>query len=155
MYKLEPYCVKGEVLSLLRNYLNKRYERVVLNGQRSSWELIKFGVPQGSFLGPLMFSIYINDLRDNIQSTCKIFADDTSLFSHVSDKTISQCELNKDLQVLSNCTSQLKMQFNRDPNKQAKEVNFSKKANNVSSLPVIFNNKNCNLLFSKGFRTCT
>ena len=79
----------------------------------------------------------------------------THLYFHVSDKTISQCELKKDLQALSNWAFQLKMQFNRDPNKQAQEVNFSKKANNVSSLPVIFNNKNCNLLFSKAFRTCT
>ena len=138
-------------MNLLHSYLNKRYERVVLNGQSSSWELIKSGASQGSFLGLLMFLIYINNLRDNIQSTCKIIADDTSLFSHVSDKTISQCELNKGLQVLSNWFSQLKMQFNRDPNKQRQEVNVSKKADNVSSLPVIFNNKNCNLLFSKAF----
>ena len=81
MYKLETYGIKGEVLNLLRNYLHERYQRVVLNGQTSSWELIKSGVPQGSVLGPLMFLIYINHLPDNIQSTCKIFADATSLFS--------------------------------------------------------------------------
>ena len=81
MYKLETYGVKGEVLNLLRNYLHERDQRVVLNGQTSSWELIKSGVPQGSVLGPLMFLIYINHLPDNIQSTCKIFADATSLFS--------------------------------------------------------------------------
>ena len=74
-----------------------------------------------------MFLIYINDLLDNIQSTCKIFADDTSLFSYVSDKSTSQRELNKDLQAISNWASQLKMQFNPDPNKQIQEVYFSKK----------------------------
>ena len=81
MYKLETYGVKGEVLNLLRNYLHERDQKVVLNGQTSSWELIKSGVPQGSVLGPLMFLICINHLPDNIQSTCKIFADATSLFS--------------------------------------------------------------------------
>ena len=76
---------------------------------------------------PLLFLIYINDLPDNIQSTCKIFADDTSLFSHVFDKYKSQSELSNDLQIISNWAFQWKMQFNPDPNKQAKEVYFSKK----------------------------
>ena len=104
LHKLETYDVKGEVLNLPRNYLHERYQRVALRGQASFWELIKSGagVPQRSVLGPLMFLIYMNDLRDNIQSICKIFADDTSLFSHVSDKSTSQCELNKDLQAISN-----------------------------------------------------
>ena len=75
-----------------------------------------------------MFLIYINDLQDNIHSICNIFAEDKSLFSHVSDKYISKSELNNDLQGISNWASQWKMQFNPDPNKQAKEVCFSKKA---------------------------
>ena len=80
-----------------------------------------------------MFLIYINDLPDNIRSTCKIFADDTSLFSYVSDKSTSQGELYKDLQAISNWAFQWKMQFNPNPNKQAQEVYFSKKTYNVSS----------------------
>ena len=89
IFKLETYGVKGN--------LHAHYQRVVLNGQTSAWELVKSGVPQGSVLGPLMFLIYINDLQDNIQSTCKIFADDTSLFSHVFNNDASQDELNNDL----------------------------------------------------------
>ena len=138
LYKLETYGVKEEVLNL-HNYPHERYQRVVRNGQTSSWELRKSAVPQGS-VGPLMFLIYINDLPENIQSTCKIFADDTSLFSHVSDKPTSQSELNKDLQAISNWISQWKMQFNPHPNKQAQEVNFSTKTSNLSSHPVSFNN---------------
>ena len=52
-----------------------------------------------------MFSIHINDLPDNIQFICKIFADDASLFWHVSDKPTLQSELNKDLQATSNWAS--------------------------------------------------
>ena len=125
LHKFETYGVKGEVFNLLRNYLQEHYQTVVLNGQTSSWELIKSGVLQWSVLGPFMFLMYINDLPDNIQSTCKIFADDISLFSHVSDKSTSQCELNKDLQVISNWAFQWKTQVNPDPNKQAQEVYFS------------------------------
>ena len=54
-------------------------------------------------------------------------ADDTSVFSHVSDKYTSQSELNNDLQAISNWASQWKMQFNSNPNKQAQGVYFPKK----------------------------
>ena len=73
----------------------------------------------------VLFLIYINDLPQNIISTCKMFADDTSLFSHVFNKYKSQSELNNNLKV-SSWAFQWKMQFNPDPNKQAQEVNFSK-----------------------------
>ena len=54
---------------------------------------------------------------------------DTSLLSHVSDKSTSQNELNKYFQAISNWASQWKIQINPDPNKQAQQVHFSKKAN--------------------------
>ena len=97
-------------------------------------------MPQRSVLGPLLFLIYINDLPDNIQSTCKIFAYNRSLSSHVFDKYKSQSALNNDLQVTSNWAFQWKRQFNPDPNKQAQDVYFPKKSNNEKSLPVTFNN---------------
>ena len=140
LFKLKTYGVKGKLLILIKNYLHARYQRVVLNGQTSTWELVKSGVPQGSVLGPLMFLIYINDLPDNIRSTCKIFADDTSLFSHVLDKDTSQDELNYDLQKVSDWAFQWKMQFNPDPpkKKQEQEVIFSKKAKSSNCLPLTF-----------------
>ena len=130
------------MLTLLINYLHERYQRVVLNGQTFSWELVKSGVPQESILGPLLFLIYINDLPDNLKSNCKIFADDTSLFYKVFDKHVSRATLNKDLELINNWAFQWKMQFNPDRNKQAQELYFSKKAGNQKSLDLTFNKSN-------------
>ena len=74
LFKLKTYSVKGELLSL------PLLKLIVLNGQISSLELIKPEVPQGLSLVLLLFLIYINNLPDNIQFTCKIFTDDASLF---------------------------------------------------------------------------
>ena len=77
IFKLKTYGITDPLLSLLRDYLRDRIQRVVLNGQTSTWANILAGVPQGSILGPLLFLIYINDLPQNLKSTVKIFADDT------------------------------------------------------------------------------
>ena len=78
--------ISGELYNLIENYLSGRFQRVVLNGQTSSWRPVLAGVPQGSILGPLLFLIYINDLPNELKSNAKLFADDTSLFTIVKDK---------------------------------------------------------------------
>ena len=85
----------------MENYLTGRQERVVLNGQTSSWKNILAGVPQDSVLGPLLFLVYINDLPNGTESICIIFADDTALFSKVKDATFSDTQLNNDLNKIS------------------------------------------------------
>ena len=144
LFKLKTYGVAGDLLLLLKNYLKNRKQRVALNCQTSEWRKINSGVPQGSVLGSLLFLIYVNDLSDGITSICKIFADDTSLFSKVQDINRSANELNCDLEKVSNWAYQWKMQFNPDPNKQANEVIFSRISNSNSFpyTPVKFNENN-------------
>jgi hypothetical protein len=62
LVKLEHYGVKGEVLGLLRSYLEGRFQYVVYNRGESGRLLVRCGVPQGSVLGPLFFHIYVNDM---------------------------------------------------------------------------------------------
>ena len=97
IFKLEHIGILGNLLILLKSFLNNRFQRVVLNGQCSNWSSVLAGVPQGSILGPLLFLIYINDLPDNLESSVKLFADDTSLFSTVYDPNMSADQLDKDL----------------------------------------------------------
>ena len=43
------------------------------------------GIPQGSVLGPILFTIFINDLPDCVQSCCKVFADDTKIYDSTNN----------------------------------------------------------------------
>ena len=127
IFKLRQNGICGEMINILEDFLSDRKQRVVLNGQCSSWADIHAGVPQGSILGPLLFLIYIKDFSNNIKSKCKLFADDTSLFSVVHDIETSANDLNYDLEKISEWAFQWKIKFNPDHTKQAQEITFSRK----------------------------
>ena len=73
---------------------------------------------------------------------CKIYADGTSLFSKVNDKSNSNTQLKSDLEKISKCAFQWKMPFNPDPNKQAIGVSFSHKRHKGKYPPLHFNSTN-------------
>ena len=140
LYKLKSLGVSGELYNLLENSLSDRFQRVLLNGQTSSWRLVFAGVPQGSILGPLFFLIYINNLLNELKSDGKLFADDTSLFAIVKDKSESANILNNDLSEISKWAYNWKILFNPDPSKPAKEVVFSRKKKEQSHPGISLNN---------------
>ena len=97
LFKLKQNGVSGNLLGLIKSFLSDRVQRVTLNGKTSDWECIRAGVPQGSILEPLFFLIYINDLATDLKSNVKLFANDTSFFSVVSDLLETANILNEDL----------------------------------------------------------
>ena len=102
LLKLNQYVISGNLLKLLRDSLSFRKQRVVLNGQHSSWDKITAGVPQGSILGSLLFLIYINNLSNYISSNCKLFADYKSPFPAVNNIHTSATYLSQDLNAITN-----------------------------------------------------
>ena len=94
--------MSGDIINILRDFLRNRTQRLVMNGQCSSWTELSAGIPQGSILGPLLFLIYISNLSGGLKSECKLFADDTSRFSVVHDINTSASNLNEDLEKISN-----------------------------------------------------
>ena len=57
IYKLRQESISGETLAFINSFLNKRFQRVILNGQSSNWFVVKTGLPEGSILGALFFNI--------------------------------------------------------------------------------------------------
>ena len=80
--KLDHYGIRGISNDLFRSYLNDRSQSVSINGFNSDYKTIKYGVPQGSVPGPLLFLIFINDLNIAIKHYETFhFADDTGLLN--------------------------------------------------------------------------
>ena len=96
IHKMKSIGVTGLPFEFIQSFLSQKFQRVVLNGQPSTWLPLIAGVPQGSISGTLLFLIYINDLSNNLSSITKLFADDTSLFSDVNDVNLSEFHLNSD-----------------------------------------------------------
>ena len=103
--KLQKCGFHTDSLGWLKSYLSKRSQQVIAEDTQSPWEFMMNGVPQGSILGPLLFTILISDIKYIIKhGKYHLYADDTQLYyrckiSEISD-TIKM--INEDLDRVAN-----------------------------------------------------
>lgn len=106
---MEKYGVKGTAHKLIKLYLSNRKQVCVHNNTKSKQKTVQCGIPQGSNLGPLLFSIYIYiyDLPNFLKHTqASMFADDTNLACTGSSAYKIEDNLNAELCIEIDCSEQ-------------------------------------------------
>ena len=135
--KLKVYGFKDDAVAWLDSYLTNRHQRVYIDGALSEPQEVTVGVPQGSILGPLLYTIYTNDLPEVLHNHephqtqhgdaqpfynvhCKpcgeicCFADDSTLSVSSSDPVLLQQDINNKYQMVSNYMAMNKLFLNSD-----------------------------------------
>ena len=99
IHKLKnSYHLKDLAIKWFVSYLSDRRQRVIVNGKTSKWTTVLSGVPEGSLLAPLLFSLFINDLPREVNSGCLLYADDVKIFRKIvspSDGLLLQRDLDR------------------------------------------------------------
>lgn len=98
LHKLLSLGTQGQLLCWFASYLSSRKQPVVVANTSSSWSSLSAGVPQESILVPPLFLIFINDIVNSIHSKVRLFADDTSLYIIVDNRTTAAMQPNSDLE---------------------------------------------------------
>ena len=80
-HKFKSCGILSKIFGLTSSFCCNRQLQVVLDGKSSQEYPLNTGGPQGSILGPKLFLLYINDLRDDVFCNIAIYADDTALYS--------------------------------------------------------------------------
>ena len=113
IHKLKEYGIDGYINQWIERFLHQRQQRVVCEGEMSSWTPVTSGVPQGSVVGPVLFLVYINDLPAKLQSKVRLFADDTIVYMSVTNES-DAVTLQKDLKLLEEWEAKSHMSFHPD-----------------------------------------
>ena len=107
---LHEYGIDSTTLEWIRNFLSGRTQSVVVDGAESDSLQVTSGVPRESVLGPAMFLVYINSLPKGVNSTVRLFADDTVIYREISAEEAHHT-LQADLDTLVQWEREFSMEF--------------------------------------------
>ena len=108
--KLFSYGIGGKTLKWIDSFLCFRKQRVVVNGVKTDWAPVLSGVLQGTVLGPLLFSLYINDISSDIEPEIRLFADDYVCYREIKDEE-DTIKLQRDIDRLGSWARKWGMRF--------------------------------------------
>ena len=112
--KLDHYGFRGVVNKWFSSYLKNRQQFTIANGQKSDYGQINKGVPQGSVLGPILFTLYVNDMAMALNFKPRLFADDTNIFSFDADINNLTTSIDEELKKLYEWFNANKLKVNLD-----------------------------------------
>jgi len=111
LFKIKQTLPSG-YLNILKSYLSDRYFKVSLNNKTSTLLPMLSGVPQGSIMGPLLYTLYTADLPQSDKTILSTFADDTAIFTTNPDPTQTSANLQEHLLEITNWTRKWKLKIN-------------------------------------------
>jgi len=121
--KLEAYGINSVFPRWIKSFLTGRKQRVVIGDNSSEWVDVTSSVPQGSVLGPLLFTIFINDLPQRVKNECRLYADDSKLIGVIEKEEDVIC-IQQDIDNLQSWAKTWQMSFNYD---KCKVMHFGNK----------------------------
>lgn len=130
LYKLKMVLPQPYFL-ILKSYLEGRFFQVKFNDELSAFYDIESGVPQGSVLGPILYSIFTSDLPETEHVTTATFADDTATLACNVDPVKASRTLQKGLDDIQRWLSRWRIKVN--PNKSY-HVTFSMRRQNCPNV---------------------
>ena len=117
--KLHKLRFSKDSMLLIANYLSSRRQFVQIDEKSSDCLTVTNGVPQGSILGPILFNIYVHDLKHETCATCIQYADDTSIYRHFKHGEIQRNVklMNTELDNITKWSKATNLVFNGDKTK--------------------------------------
>ena len=128
LQKINALNISQNLKSLIKDYFTNRSQKTYANNSQSSIQPLNYGVPQGSILGPLFFTLYINDLPKIVSSNMLLYADDSVIFESSNDESKLYSQLQTDLNLIKYWCDLHKLTINV---KKTKAVLFSYRKDNV------------------------